>query len=65
MTVSYDHEQVGKSMGISYLPEQNVETAPFAEERFAYRPTRAGGMPTIQNPKGVPYSENTPLLARE
>jgi predicted small secreted protein len=57
--------EVGKRGEESDFPEQNVETAPFAEERLTYRPTRAGGMPTIQNPKGVPYSEPGSLYARE
>jgi hypothetical protein len=65
MAVSSDYEQVGKRIGISSFPGQNDERAPFADERFAYRPTRTGGMPTIQYPKGVPYSKNTPLSARE
>lgn len=64
-TLAYGLRQVGESMGRPDLPEQGVDATPFAEERFVYRPTRAGGMSTIQNPKGVPYSEHTPLMARE
>jgi biotin operon repressor len=65
VTGSYGPRQVGKSVGMSDRYEKNFDTAPFSDERFAYRPTRAGGMPTILYPKGVPYSENTPLSARE
>ena len=65
MVVANGHGEVGKGVEISDLPEQDVEAAPFAEDRFAHRPTRAGGMPTMLYPKGIPYSENTPLLARE
>jgi hypothetical protein len=57
--------EVGKSMEISNFPEQGIDSVPFVEERFVYRPTRAGGMPTIQNPKGVPYPEKASLLVRE
>lgn len=65
VTVSRGQEQAGKNAEASDLPEQMIDGAPFAEDRFTHRPTRTGGMPTIQYPKSIPYAENKPLLARE
>ena len=64
VTVSNGQGQAEKRIEASGLPGENIENAPFAEERFAYRPTRPGGMPTLQNPKGIPYAEETPPLTR-
>jgi len=49
-------------MRTSYLPEQDIAPAPFAEDRFADKPTRTGGVSTAPHPKGVPYSEEAPVL---
>jgi hypothetical protein len=57
--------EVEKRVEAPDSPEQNIGAAPFAEERLAYRPTRAGGMATIQNPAGVPYSDKAHALARK
>jgi hypothetical protein len=54
-----------KRSEVSDNPEQGVESAPFAEERLAHRPIRTGGMPTIENPKGILYSDNASSMARE